>query len=143
MLYTDVQKSVEYQKLYNFTTVEAYSDTIASGYISAQTVAAGTKVEAGTSITLTVSKGPEAVKMPAVVGFTQSEAEAYLKLAGIKYSIVQMDNDGTYQEGNVVKTDTPEGTAVDATKTTVVVYVAKAPVYSSSSSDTAPVVPTT
>ncbi len=133
MLYTDIQKNVDYQKVYVFTTVEAFSDTVPSGSISAQTVAAGTKVEADTVITLTISKGPEAAKMPVVVGFTQSEAEAYLKLAGIKYSVVQMENDGKYQEGTVVKTDTPEGTAVDVTKTTVVIYVAKAPVYSSSS----------
>jgi serine/threonine-protein kinase len=52
---------------------------IAKDRISNTAPAAGTRVDAGSKIGLEVSSGPAAVKVPDIVGFTQSAAAGVLK----------------------------------------------------------------
>ena len=65
------------------TVVQAYSNSVASGVVISQSVAAGDKVARGTVITLTVSQGPHLVTVPNLLGDTLSQAQAALQEAGL------------------------------------------------------------
>lgn len=132
--YTDVQNNTTYQQLYNFTIEEEYSSEIESGVIMAQSPSKGTTVEAGQTVKLTVSRGPQTAVMPGIVGQNKEAAVAQLEERGIRYTIYEMENDGSYQEGFVVTTNVPEGTVLDINKADVAVYVAKAAPESTASS---------
>ena len=124
--YTDVQTNAEYIKSFMFALEYEFSSEYAEGEIMAQTPTSGTAVEPGAVVTLTVSRGAETVIMPNVVGQPRTAVKELLNSMGIKYIILEMENDGTYQEDYVAKTDTPEGTVLDPNKAQVVLYVAKA-----------------
>ena len=65
------------------TVVQAYSNTVASGVVISQSVAAGDKVARGTVVTLTVSQGPHMVTVPNLLGSTLTQAQTALQQAGL------------------------------------------------------------
>ena len=71
-----------------------------------------------------VSKGPNLVEMPDIIGFTQANASKQLDERGIQYKMQIVENDGTMAEGCVAKTDVLAGTRFDAGKTVVSVFIA-------------------
>ncbi|HXH87279.1 MAG TPA: PASTA domain-containing protein [Gaiellaceae bacterium] len=71
---------------------EAFSDKKA-GVVLAQEPAAGANLKEGSSVALTVSKGPEPVEVPDVVGTTSSEATAALRDAGLGVNLVPVPSD--------------------------------------------------
>lgn len=130
--YTDVQNNYPQ---FLFVMEEEFNNNYEAGEIISQSPMEGSVYVAGSTITLKVSKGPETVKLPQVIGITQSSAETALSNLNIRYTIVTLANDGSYQEGNVVKTDKEEGSDIRISLDTVVLYVAgPAPVVSSSES---------
>lgn len=124
--YRDVQNNETYQQLYVFTIEEEYSSDVEAGVVMFQSPAKGASVEAGQSVTLTVSRGPQTAVMPGIIGQNKEAAIAQLTELGIRYTIYEMENDGTYQEGFVVKANFEEGQVLDVNKADVAVYVAKA-----------------
>jgi beta-lactam-binding protein with PASTA domain len=64
---------------------EAYHEMAPEGTVISQSVVPGEKVEEGTTINLTLSKGPqpEMVKVPPVVGMTEVEARQVLWSANL------------------------------------------------------------
>ena len=60
---------------------EAYSETVARGMVISTKPGPGTKILRGAKIEAAVSKGPERYPMPAVVGLSQSAAEAAIEEA--------------------------------------------------------------
>jgi len=66
------------------TIVEQFSETVEKGIVFRSSVAAGTAVEKGTRIVLTMSKGPELVTVPDVRGKSPAEAERALNAAGLR-----------------------------------------------------------
>lgn len=69
------------------TITLAYSDTIPRDQVISATVPAGTTVNHGSNVGLTVSKGPPPVRVPNVVGLSDSAAESALTAVGLKYTI--------------------------------------------------------
>jgi len=70
----------------SFDYTEAYSDNVAKGNVISQSVAAGTKVTPGTTVSVIVSLGskPAAnVKVPNVTSYTWTDAERTLRSAGL------------------------------------------------------------
>jgi eukaryotic-like serine/threonine-protein kinase len=59
----------------------AYSETVARGQVISTDPGPGTKIEKGSRIEAAISQGPERYSMPAVVGLSQSAAEAALQKA--------------------------------------------------------------
>lgn len=57
---------------------EVYSDTVEKGKVISQSLAAGTPIDKGSTIAITVSLGPETYSVPLLVGYTQNEAVAML-----------------------------------------------------------------
>lgn len=66
----------------NFT--EEYSDTVASGEVISTSVPKDTQLHWGDSVDVVVSKGPETVTMPNVVGKTYEEASNILQALGLE-----------------------------------------------------------
>jgi eukaryotic-like serine/threonine-protein kinase len=60
---------------------EAYSETVARGMVISTKPGPGTKILKGAKIEAALSKGPERYQMPAVVGLSQSAAEAAIEKA--------------------------------------------------------------
>ncbi len=63
---------------------ETYSDTIAEGDVISVAAAEEGPIRAGSTLILTVSRGPEPVPVPKVIGLTWSEARPILEEAGFK-----------------------------------------------------------
>ena len=64
------------------TPTEAYSDTVAEGQVISQQTREGSTLHRGDSVAYTVSKGPEKVAIPDVVGLQREEARSLLEGAG-------------------------------------------------------------
>ncbi|WP_413250669.1 Stk1 family PASTA domain-containing Ser/Thr kinase [Sinomonas flava] len=92
---------------------EAYSETAAAGTVTAQDPGPGTPLRRGAAVALTVSKGPQPIPVPQVVGKSQSEALAALRAAGLD-PVVSADevNDRNIPKGAVAAQSPGAGTAL-------------------------------
>ena len=84
------------------TVKEAPSDSVPSGRIIEQTPASGSHVAKGSSVTITVSTGPERVRVPVVTGQSIDDARGNLEGAGFKVTVTEVDS--TRPEGTVLRT---------------------------------------
>jgi serine/threonine-protein kinase len=82
------------------------STTIAAGKVIGTEPPAGTEVQLGSAVTVLVSSGPEAVRVPDVVGQQRSAAEAALTGAGLKVGAVTQKV-STTQPPNTVLSQSP------------------------------------
>ena len=100
--YIEVINNNAWKNNFRFEKNEAYSDKIEAGIIISQSVEAGSKVNAGVKIVLTVSKGDEMFELsPSIIGMDyEAAAEALMKLK-FDVSKEELDNDGTHTEGTV------------------------------------------
>ena len=126
MAYAQVQNNREYTSMYLFYVTEEYSDTVPAGQIMRQQPEPDTVLKAGETIRLVVSKGPEKVEMPNVIGFTQEAAVGELQGRGLIASCFMVVNDGSYAAGCVVSTSEEPGTQVDV-GAVITVYIAADP----------------
>lgn len=99
------------------------SDTVAEGKVISQGTKSGTKVKKNTTITVTVSSGPEEttaseINVPNVVGKTEEEARDLLTNAGFEVE-VSRKNDPSITKGNVISQSTKK--AVKGEKINIVV----------------------
>ena len=88
------------------TTYEE-SDDIEENQVMEQSIKEGEMVEAGTTITITVSSGKGGVDVPDVTGKTEEDASAQLRAEGFKVS-VDTDYNDDVEEGYVIS-QSPEG----------------------------------
>ena len=92
--------------------------------IVAQSPAPGTKVPTKTTVHINVSKGPEQVAVPNVVGQTYDAAAAQLQSAG--FAIARTDQASNEQAG-VVIAQNPVANSVSSKGAKVTLYVSKGP----------------
>ena len=123
---SQVRNNHSYIDEYLFYVTLEYSDTVAEGKIIRQEPAAGELLEEGGTISLVVSKGPEMIEMPNVIGFTQEGAVKELESRGLVPSCFMVVNDGSYASGCVVSCSAEAGTSVEA-GSVIVVYIAADP----------------
>ncbi|MGW0081858.1 Stk1 family PASTA domain-containing Ser/Thr kinase [Streptomyces sp. NPDC003393] len=88
----------------------AYSDTVARGTVIRTDPAAGARIRSHGSVTLTVSDGPETVKVPGLEGRPLGEAQGLLKKAGLEPGMVSRAFSEDVPKGSVVSTDPEAGT---------------------------------
>lgn len=91
------------------TVTEASSDTVTSGLVISQTVAANTKTAKGTKVNLVLSSGPSSVKVTDVIGHEQSRAEQELAAAGFQVSVKEAYSSDV-RSGLVISTTPDRGT---------------------------------
>ncbi|WEO79028.1 Stk1 family PASTA domain-containing Ser/Thr kinase [Cryobacterium sp. SO2] len=80
----DATGILEDKNLVVTTGEETYSDSVPEGNVISVAPAAGGSIRAGSTLVLTVSRGPEPVEIPDVVGKAWSEAKGVLEDAGFK-----------------------------------------------------------
>ena len=71
---------------------EVFHDTVAKGAVVSQKPDANVLVEAGSTVTIDVSKGPEVILVPDVRGKTEAEAKAELEAAFLVPKVVYVDS---------------------------------------------------
>ncbi len=91
---------------------EQYHATIPAGQVISQDPAAGAEVLPGSAVALMVSKGPEPVSVPDVVGMTQATAQAAIEDAGLTLGAVTEEYDATIPAGQVISQDPAAGAEV-------------------------------
>ena len=88
---------------------EEFSDTVEAGSVISQDPIADSSVAPGSPVDLEVSKGPEPVIVPDVVGMTQSEAEAEIANVGLTVGGVSDAYSETVEAGRVISQDPAAG----------------------------------
>jgi eukaryotic-like serine/threonine-protein kinase len=92
------------------------------GTVISQTPTSGTSVDKGSTVTLTISKGPDTAKVPDVTGQTQAAATAALQAAGFQVQAKQKVTRDQSQNGLVVHQRPAVGTQLKKGRT-VVIYI--------------------
>ncbi|MCX8007767.1 MAG: Stk1 family PASTA domain-containing Ser/Thr kinase [Coriobacteriia bacterium] len=78
----DAQRILE-QAGFKVKAVEAFSDAVAKGMVISQDPGPGVSLDAGGTVTITVSKGPEQVTVPDVTDMTEEDAISTLEALGL------------------------------------------------------------
>ena len=102
------------------------NDSVAEGNVIRQNVAAGTMLESGSEITLTVSSGRPTTAVANVVGKTKAEAKSALEAQGFKVTFTE-ENSDTVASGKVIR-QSPAAGSNQYSGTTIAVVVSKGPV---------------
>ena len=121
-----VRNNHNYVGDYLFYVTLEYSDTVEKGKIIRQEPEEGDVIEKGGTVSLVVSKGPQLVQMPDVIGFTQEGAVSELESRGLTPSCFMVVNDGSYAAGCVVSCSVDAGTPVEV-GSVITVYIAADP----------------
>jgi serine/threonine-protein kinase len=99
-----------------------------AGNVISQDPAANTFAAPGSTVTLTVSKGPQTQGVPGVEGTDEATAKSQLEASGFKVHSVKQDTTDPSLDGIVISQDPASGTqAKPGTKVTIVVGHYKAP----------------
>ena len=110
-------------------TSEAFSSIAQKGNVAEQSPKAGETVQEGDTITFTISKGAEQVKVPNLMGKTRAEAESALKAAGLSVGSVTTSY-SSYAYGNVCGQGKTAGSQADkGSAVSFTVSVGAKPVY--------------
>ncbi|MHB8510740.1 MAG: Stk1 family PASTA domain-containing Ser/Thr kinase [Actinomycetota bacterium] len=108
------------------TIVPQASNTVAQGIVISSNPKEGTQVVTGSTVTLTVSSGPETAIVPNEVGKTEVDATNDLQSRGFQVNVVAQAPTAQCQSGNVCRqtpapnTTQPKGSSVD-------IFVAQSP----------------
>jgi serine/threonine-protein kinase len=86
-----------------FSDEQQFSDSVPQGNVISQSPIAGDEVDKGSEVVLTISKGPDLVDVPSVVGLTEAEATGQIQAAGLKVQSKPIDVSDQAQNGLVVR----------------------------------------
>lgn len=93
--------------------VEEFDAKTEKGIVIKQDVEPEEEVGAGSTVTITVSKGKEESVVPNVIGKTREEAISEIEKAGLKVSTTLTEQDKTKDDGTVLKQSLDGGTTVE------------------------------
>lgn len=124
----DAAAQLEAQQLKLGDTSRKFSTTVDEGKIISTKPEQGSKIPPGRSVDIVVSKGPEPVALPNVVGKPVAEARQTLEAAGLNVNLQEQDyTPGAGQPGIVSQQDpAPQGQTVTK-DSTVTIYTTKVP----------------
>jgi serine/threonine-protein kinase len=88
----------------------AYSDTVKRGAVISTDPEIGARIRDNDSVTLTISDGPETVKVPDLTGFALFKAKEVLKEYGLAAGMVTREFSEDVPTGFVISTDPDGGT---------------------------------
>ncbi|WP_405643080.1 Stk1 family PASTA domain-containing Ser/Thr kinase [Streptomyces sp. NBC_00019] len=91
---------------------QEYSDTVKRGRVIGSDPTVGTRIRSNDSVTLTVSKGPETVKLGDLKGLRLDKARARLKGDGLEPGMVTREFSEDVIKGFVISTDPEAGTTL-------------------------------
>jgi serine/threonine-protein kinase len=104
--------------------VAVFSETVEEDTVTAQDPKPGTSLVWGSTVRINVSRGPEPVSVPYVVGLSFDQASAQLRGAGFQ---VQRQDVESNQAAGIVIEQNPRGNTSSSRGSTVTVRVSKGP----------------
>ena len=119
----EVRNNRSYIDEYLFYVTLEYSDTVEKGRIIRQSPEAGEVIQKGDTVSLVVSRGPQMMEMPDIIGQTQDSAVQELATKGLNATCFTVVNDGSEAAGCVVSASEDAGSMVEV-GTTIVLYIA-------------------
>ena len=119
----EVRNNRSYIDEYLFYVTLEYSDTVEKGRIIRQSPEAGEVIQKGDTVSLVVSRGPQMMEMPDIIGQTQDSAVQELATKGLNATCFTVVNDGSEAAGCVVSASENAGSMVEV-GTTIVLYIA-------------------
>jgi serine/threonine-protein kinase len=109
--------------------VRSFHETVKAGVVLTSDPLAGREVRRGSTVTLTVSRGPERHDVPEVVGRTQADAEQRVRDAKLTVGKVRKEYSETVPQGQVISTSPVANTALKrATPVTLVISAGRQPI---------------
>jgi serine/threonine-protein kinase len=105
------------------TSTEEYSETVPKGQVISQTPDPAVYFDAGSTVKLVISKGPEIIIVPDVTDMMEADAKAELINKGLKVQVVYMDS----PDDGIVLTQSPLPNASAKRGDTVTITVGKDP----------------
>jgi serine/threonine-protein kinase len=99
---------------------ETFDEQVKGGFIMEQDPQPGARVERGRTINLVVSKGPQRLEMPNVVGKPSADARRLLQDVGIMLSEVRTTTTTDLQPGIIVAQSPQAGTRIKPTDPVIV-----------------------
>ncbi len=126
----ELQRSVAVQKIRSLGLVPSVSEQTSAapvGQVIRQAPSAGSRVEPGSAVSITVSKGEEKVTIPNVIGKPRAEAVSALREAGLKPSVSEQETETQSKVGKVTDQFPPPGSEVEPGSTVTVVVGKKPP----------------
>ncbi|MHB1472863.1 MAG: Stk1 family PASTA domain-containing Ser/Thr kinase [Dermatophilaceae bacterium] len=109
--------------------LRSFDETVRAGVVIASDPPAGREVGRGSTVTLTVSQGPERYGVPLLVGRTQAEAEQRLTDSRLTVGKVSTAFSETVPQGQVISTSPTAGTSVKrATAVALVISKGRQPI---------------
>ena len=113
MAQADAQNALTSANLTGGTITQAYSNTVAVGYVISQNPSAGATVASGTAVNITISLGVQGTTpVPNVVGMTQAAAQTAITSAGLTVGTITQAYSNTVPSGNVISQTPPSGATV-------------------------------
>ncbi len=88
----------------------AYSDTVKRGTVISTDPESGARIRNNDSVTLTISDGPETVKVPDLTGLALDRAQSRLKRDGLAAGMVTREFSDDVPKGSVISTSPDAGT---------------------------------
>ncbi|NEB01682.1 Stk1 family PASTA domain-containing Ser/Thr kinase [Streptomyces sp. SID13726] len=92
----------------------AYSDTVKRGTVISTDPEVGTRIRNNDSVAITVSRGPQTVRVPDVDGWALGRARDRLKTEGLEPGMVTREFSDSVPKGFVISTDPGDGTTLRA-----------------------------
>jgi beta-lactam-binding protein with PASTA domain/tRNA A-37 threonylcarbamoyl transferase component Bud32 len=108
----------------NARTVNEASDSVAQGKVIRTDPAAGSQVAKGSTVQLVVSSGKQSVRVPNVVGMTQSDATSTLQEAGFNVAVQESTTFDSSRNGRVIA-QSPSGGSSAPRGSTVTITVGR------------------
>ena len=104
---------------------QEYSQDAKKGIVTSQSPPAGSQVSEGSSVSIVVSKGPELVSVPTVIGLSQEVATQQLQAVGLMAEVEETSS--STEEAGTVLSQNPEGGSEVPKGSTVTIEVATEP----------------
>lgn len=118
-----IKKNAALEEIFDLSIIESYNEEYPSGVVFDQTPPADTSIpDTRGKITLYVSKGPEAVPMPNLVGSSLEFAMDTLTRMGIMFDIIEVEDENA-DTNIILSTDKEPGTEIRKHKDTVTLYI--------------------
>ncbi|ULR50047.1 Stk1 family PASTA domain-containing Ser/Thr kinase [Streptomyces deccanensis] len=107
---------------------QAYSDTVERGRVIGTDPAPGERIRDNDTVTVTISKGPQTVKVPDLKGTPLAEAKTQLKDDGLEPGVVTREFSDEVLRGQVIGTRPGAGTEISSGAAVRIVVSRGAPV---------------
>jgi serine/threonine-protein kinase len=91
-----------------------FSEDVEQGRVISTDPVAGTQVSEGDTISVVISRGPEEVAVPRLVGQTEQQAVETLRSVSLEIGAVTREPSDEQPEGRVIRSDPAQGVSVPA-----------------------------